>query len=83
MYESISKNNELENEVSLDMSYFWYSDGLQENAAGLKMDVDAVDAAVVCRTYFAQITTTNSTSTGCEMQFKLPSKKPRDKILKT
>ena len=26
MYESISKNNELENEVSLDMSYFWYSD---------------------------------------------------------
>ena len=27
MYESISKNNELENEVSLDMSYFWYSDG--------------------------------------------------------
>ena len=31
MYESISKNNELENEVSLDMSYFWYSDvGLPE-----------------------------------------------------
>ena len=27
MSESISKNNELENEVSLDMSYFWYSDG--------------------------------------------------------
>ena len=26
MPESISKNNELENEVSLDMSYFWYSD---------------------------------------------------------
>ena len=26
MYESISKNNELENEVSLGMSYFWYSD---------------------------------------------------------
>ena len=26
MYESISKNNELENEMSLDMSYFWYSD---------------------------------------------------------
>ena len=26
MSESISKNNELENEVSLDMSYFWYSD---------------------------------------------------------
>ena len=26
MYESIYKNNELENEVSLDMSYFWYSD---------------------------------------------------------
>jgi hypothetical protein len=26
MYESIYKNNEVENEVSLDMSYFWYSD---------------------------------------------------------
>ena len=26
MYESIYKNDELENEVSLDMSYFWYSD---------------------------------------------------------
>ena len=28
MYESISKNNELENEMTLDMSYFWNSDGL-------------------------------------------------------
>ena len=28
MYESISKNNELENEMTLDMSYFWYSDVL-------------------------------------------------------
>ena len=28
MYESISKNNELENEMTLDMSYFWYSDEL-------------------------------------------------------
>ena len=26
MFESISKNNELENEMTLDMSYFWYSD---------------------------------------------------------
>ena len=26
MYESISKNNELENEMTLDMSYFWFSD---------------------------------------------------------
>ena len=26
MSESIYKNNELENEVSSDMSYFWYSD---------------------------------------------------------
>ena len=26
MYESISNNNELENEMTLDMSYFWYSD---------------------------------------------------------
>ena len=24
MSESISKNNELENEMTLDMSYFWY-----------------------------------------------------------
>ena len=29
MYESIYKNNELENEVSLDMSYFWYSDDVR------------------------------------------------------
>ena len=28
MYESISKNNELENEMTLDMSYFWYSDAV-------------------------------------------------------
>ena len=26
MAESIYKNNELENEMTLDMSYFWYSD---------------------------------------------------------
>ena len=26
MSESICKNDELENEVSSDMSYFWYSD---------------------------------------------------------
>ena len=26
MSELIYKNNELENEVSLDMSYFWYSE---------------------------------------------------------
>ena len=26
MSESISKNKELENEMTLDMSYFWYSD---------------------------------------------------------
>ena len=26
MSESIDKNDELENEVSLDMSYIWYSD---------------------------------------------------------
>ena len=32
MYESISENNELENEVSLDMSYFWYSDISLENS---------------------------------------------------
>jgi hypothetical protein len=28
MYESIYKNNEVENEVTLDMSYFWYSDAV-------------------------------------------------------
>ena len=28
MSESISKNNELENEMTLDMSYFWYSDAV-------------------------------------------------------
>ena len=28
MYVSISENNELENEMPLDMSYFWYSDAL-------------------------------------------------------
>ena len=27
MDESVYKNKELENEVSWDMSYFWYSDG--------------------------------------------------------
>ena len=30
MSESIYKNDELENEVSLDMSYFWYSDNIVE-----------------------------------------------------
>ena len=29
MYESISKNNELKNEMTLEMSYFWYSDDLK------------------------------------------------------
>ena len=28
MSESISNNNELENEMTLDMSYFWYSDAV-------------------------------------------------------
>ena len=32
MYESISKNNELENEMTLDMSYFWYSDETVKDA---------------------------------------------------
>ena len=35
MYESISKNNELENERTLDMSYFWYSDTIMDNFAQL------------------------------------------------
>ena len=28
MFESISKNNELENEMTSDMSDFWYSDAV-------------------------------------------------------
>ena len=40
MYESISKNNELENEMTLDMSYFWYSDA---SGSGLvKNDVNII-----------------------------------------
>ena len=31
MSESIYKNNELENEMTLYMSYFWYSDQEQKN----------------------------------------------------
>ena len=31
MYESIYKTDELENEVSLDMNYFWYSDNAKTN----------------------------------------------------
>ena len=34
MYESISKNNELENEMTLDMSYFWYSDDANTSQDG-------------------------------------------------
>ena len=35
MYESISKNNELENEMTLDMSYFWYSDVCMQEGDGI------------------------------------------------
>ena len=35
MYESISKNNELENEMTLDMSYFWYSDDVSQQCGHL------------------------------------------------
>ena len=31
MSESISKNNKLENEMTLDMSYFWYLDVVLES----------------------------------------------------
>ena len=47
MYESISKNNELENEMTLDMSYFWYSDDcsytsmLQGTDADLNKELNA------------------------------------------
>ena len=34
MYESISKNDELDNEMTLDMSYFWYSDLEECNRTG-------------------------------------------------
>ena len=39
MYESISKNNELENEMTLDMSYFWYSDVGTAMRGDLSIDV--------------------------------------------
>ena len=32
MSELISKNNKLENEMTLDMSYFWYSDDGRQNS---------------------------------------------------
>ena len=35
MYESISKNNELENEMTLDMSYFLYSDEHVDKVANM------------------------------------------------
>ena len=45
MYESNYKNNELENEVSLDMSYFWYSDVLMSSILHL---VQIASANVGC-----------------------------------
>ena len=37
MSESIYKNYELENEVSMDMSYFWYSDYHRSAESGIWM----------------------------------------------
>ena len=37
MYESISKNNELENEMTLDMSYFWYSDVVKNTIKNIQV----------------------------------------------
>jgi hypothetical protein len=39
MYESIYKNNEVENEVSLDMSYFWYSDACWVNLPLVTLEI--------------------------------------------
>ena len=43
MYESISKNNELENEMTLDMSYFWYSDVGDVSVKGVVEGGDGTD----------------------------------------
>ena len=43
MYESISKNNELENEMTLDMSYFWYSDNNNTSILADKINKLAVE----------------------------------------
>ena len=40
MSESKSKNNELENEMTLDMSYFWYSDVRDMNFKSSYADPD-------------------------------------------
>jgi hypothetical protein len=48
MYESIYKKNELENELSLDMSYFLYSDAT--NTISLLMSLSWILVEVVCLT---------------------------------
>jgi hypothetical protein len=40
MYESIYYNKELENEVSLDMSYFWYSDVIGKDGESHIVNLD-------------------------------------------
>ena len=39
MYESISKNNDLENEMTLDMSYFWYTLKVHMGHQVVKMEI--------------------------------------------
>ena len=48
MYESISKNNELENEMTLDMSYFWYSDAIAHSyCKHSNVDCRSFDASLI------------------------------------
>ena len=53
MYESIYKNNELENEVRSNMSYFWYSDGLfphnKQNAKFISASKSCITLCLVMR----------------------------------
>ena len=57
MYESIYKNDELENEMSLDMSYFWYSDVWKDSFNPLPTSMqgssnirpDSTDSPIPCK----------------------------------
>ena len=40
MSKSIYENNELENEVTLDMSYFWYSDVVESQHSKIIIHLD-------------------------------------------
>ena len=51
MYDSIYKNNELENEMTLDMSYFWYSDIVGFNAESVILFSNYIDKRNACHTF--------------------------------